>query len=215
LYTAARQTFSIDEPPHEFTLPMFYAMRDRIIQLEDHIARMSASAMAGNSSDDEYGGHHKRYSEGYPASATSTKRLHVREATVRSHLDAIAAQLRSALARRPAPFPDPAHATDVLLHENMTVDEFVAVFDEKGGCVSAVPKDPANPNADALVAVEFNTQESLSRLLGDEVTRGLTAPVASMPGKPVQCYIRTLNVLYDKASAQVSMSFQLSPTLKL
>ncbi|KAL7746521.1 LIM/homeobox protein Lhx6 [Sorochytrium milnesiophthora] len=222
LTTQSGYQFSIDESPGAVTLEMFAAMRDRIIQLETHISSMpqptmqvkrSASAMSAStpfhgtpSIEHSPKAESPEAMEGPPA-----KRLNVALSTIQNHIDGILAKLKQEVAKKH--FESPEDVCECVLHETMTVDEFVAVFDEKGGSVRAVPKDPSDPASEHLVSVEFSTMDTVANLMGFEGISDLesTMQQADETSQTIQCHIQSLNVLYDKTSGRVSMAFHVLP----
>ncbi|KAI9172957.1 hypothetical protein H9P43_007088 [Blastocladiella emersonii ATCC 22665] len=104
----------------------------------------------------------------------------------------------------PASTPGKPASAEVVLHEAMGVDEFIAVFDEKGGTVSSLAKPDAP--GETLVAVDFVTPDAIRGLLGNVHSANVFARVnAGEP--PVPAALAKINVLYDKKLGKVTMSF--------
>lgn len=198
LTTSGGVEFNIDEPPVEFTYEMFAAMRDRILLLESQVtsAQQNNKRSAPPPMDDSP---HNR----------PNKRPHLSKADVDAYLKTISEQMESESGKLVY-----NHLNDIKhikIELVMRVDEFISVFDEKGGTVDQIPKDPAQPDGEKLVQVEFASSETVANLLGpglsSRVLQGsLTSPDAEAT-ESIQLWIHSLCVLYDKTGGKATLTF--------
>lgn len=171
--------FSIDETPMTFTYEMFVAMRERIMQLEHHIAMLTQRR------------------------EPLTKRLTVAAGQVQGHLFEICQRLRQETIKRKFNFDD---VVEVTLYETMSVDEFVVFFDEKGGIARELPGENEQ---DSLISVEFPNPTSVQMLIGQMLGDLIGVALINNQETRVSCTVQSLNVLYNKYTGRVSMGFHL------
>lgn len=206
---ASKETFSIDERYSTITLGMYLAMRNRICQLEKYIFNMSPPSpslpMPSAAPQQVTPSARKQQMVPMEMHSNGNKIPLVPGVTVQSHINDILTRIKSELQKKK--FSSLNDMVEIRIQANMSVGEFVAVFDEKGGTVSSVPKQPGGTSSENLVSVKFSTIESVGMVLGSDVNNELFALSATDDEEHrVPCTVQSLTVYYDKSTGQVSMS---------
>jgi len=196
LTTASGFDFSIDEPPAEFNLEMFFAMRDRIELLEAQIKAYQQNLKRVPNDDGSYN--------------RPVKRANVPSVIVSDHMQ----NIQQVIMTESSSLKYVRFDESKFIHfdVSMTVDEFVAVFDEKGGTVNQVPKDPHVPHGERLVQVDFSSPETVINLLSAHIVYDLTASlIIGDKIDLIHLLVHSLCVRYDKVKGIASLTFTMIP----
>lgn len=204
-----KETFSIDERYSTVTSGMYLAMRNRIYQLEKYIFNLAppspSLSMSGAAPQQVTPTTRKQQLAPMEIHSNGNKIPLVPGVTVQTHINDILVRIKSELQKKK--FTSLNDMVEIRIQANMSVGEFVAVFDEKGGTVSSVPKQPGGGPSDTLVSVKFSTLESVAMVLGPELNNDLFAlAITDDKEHRVPCAVQSLTVYYDKGTGQVSMS---------